>query len=399
MPNPTLLCLASYFKGARFLEAAQAAGAEVILLTREQLADEPWPMHALVERYLMPDTRDAKAVENAVSYLARTQVLDRVVALDEYDTPTVARLREHLRLPGMGETTARFFRDKLAMRDKAQELGIPVPPFVHVLNYDDIRRYTETVPPPWMLKPRAEASAMGIQKIHHAHELGQALEARGDAQSQFLLERFVPGTVYHVDSIVWDREILFAAPNVYGKPPMDVYQGGGVFLSQTLPPSDPVHATLLALNEQVLTGFGLVRGVTHAEFIRHDDGTVVFLEVAARVGGAGIDRLVEAATGVNLWEEWARLEVAHAKGEHYQLPETRQQQAGLLVCLARQPWPDLRSYDAPEVVWRMHKKHHAGLLLAADTAARVQALLDDYTRRFATDFLAIADPLDSARDA
>jgi hypothetical protein len=39
------------------------------------------------------------------------------------------------------------------------------------------------------------------------------------------------------------------------------------------------------------------QGVTHAEFIRGVDGELYFLEIAARVGGANIAEMIEAATG------------------------------------------------------------------------------------------------------
>jgi hypothetical protein len=63
------------------------------------------------------------------------------------------------------------------------------------------------------------------------------------------------------------------------------------------------------------------RGVTHGEYIRaHADGRFYFLEIAARVGGAFIADLVEHSTGVNLWREWAKIEVAHLRGEAYRPP-------------------------------------------------------------------------------
>ena len=107
----------------------------------------------------------------AVSYLARTRVIDRVVALDDFDVELAAALREHLRLPGMGETTVRHFRDKLAMRMKAREAGINVPDFIHVLNYDALHRFMENTPAPWVLKPRSMAGAIGIKKIHHERRI------------------------------------------------------------------------------------------------------------------------------------------------------------------------------------------------------------------------------------
>jgi len=81
----------------------------------------------------MPDLSKTDEVIRGVSFLARTRLIDRIVALDDYDVWTAANLREHLRLPGMGDTSVRYFRDKLAMRVKAQQHGILVPDFVHVL--------------------------------------------------------------------------------------------------------------------------------------------------------------------------------------------------------------------------------------------------------------------------
>jgi len=123
----------------------------------------------------------------------------------------------------------RYFRDKLAMRMRALDRGVRVPDFVPVVNHDDIRYYLEHVPGPWVLKPRQEASADRIRKIHAPDELWPVLEQLGDRQSSFLLEKFVPGDVYHVDSVVSENEVVFANVSKYGKPPMNVAQGGGVF--------------------------------------------------------------------------------------------------------------------------------------------------------------------------
>ncbi|MGH9860940.1 MAG: ATPase, partial [Candidatus Acidiferrales bacterium] len=107
--------------------------------------------------------------------------------------------------------------------------------------------------------------------------------------------------------------------------------------------------------------------------------------------GAHIADLVEAATGLNLWAEWARLE-ARRDGQPYTLPPVRQDYAGLMVSLARQQWPDLSHYNAPEVVWRLQKANHAGLIVAAPQLDRVESLLAAYTDRFYQDFFASASP-------
>ena len=125
--------------------------------------------------------------------MARGRRFDRVMALDEFDLETAAQIREHMRIPGMGVTTTAYYRDKLAMRTGAREAGFLVPEFCRVLNYDELREYMERVPAPWLLKPRAEASALGIRKIHEPEQLWRALEELGDRQSHYLLEQFVPG--------------------------------------------------------------------------------------------------------------------------------------------------------------------------------------------------------------
>ena len=395
----TILCLASFFKGNAFLEACKRQGCHVILLTKEKLADEPWSWDAIDERFLMPDLSLRSDVIFAVSYLARERRIDRIIPLDDFDVGTAAALREHLRVPGMGDTTARYFRDKLAMRFQAQEKGILVPDFCPVLNYGDLRDFLERVPPPWVLKPRSQAGAMGIRKLFTNDELWSRLEELGDRQSFFVLEKFVPGDIFHVDSIVSEKKVVFSEVHKYKQPPLKVSHEGGVFISRTMPRGAGEVEQLRSLNQKLLEALGMVRGVTHVEFILGvEDGRFYFLETAARVGGANIAEMIEAATGVNMWSEWASIELANIRNQRYQVPEHRNEYAGIIICLARQENPDLSHYTDPEIVWRMVKKNHAGIIVASEDQNRIETLLDSYSQRFADDFLAFAPPLEKAPD-
>jgi biotin carboxylase len=385
---PTILCVSSYEKGQEFLRTCKTMGCRVLLLTLEKLRDGDWPRESIDEIFFMPEELPLEALIFTVSYLARSQPIDRIVALDEFDMENVSALREHLRIPGMGLTTVRYFRDKLAMRARARETGIPVPEFAHVLNYDNLREFMARVPAPWLLKPRSQASGIGMKKIHAPAELWPWLDQLGDKQSFYLLEQFIPGTVYHVDSVVSEREVMFAEPHAYGAPPLDVSHQGGVFTTRTLARDAAETRALLDANRQVIEGLGSVRGVTHAEFLKsNSDGKFYFLEIAARVGGAYIPEAVEAATGINLWREWARLEVGAGK-QPYTLPAARRDYAGVIVCLARQEHPDTAAYTDPEIVYRVSRYHHAGFILKSPDHRRVQELLDSYSSRFRTDFLA-----------
>lgn len=395
MPEPralTLLCITTYEKGQEFMRECKRLGCRVFLLTAEKLRNADWPREILEDMFYLPAEIPLSDIVQAVTHLARTHKIDRIVALDEYDMETASTLREHLRVPGMGLTTMRYFRDKLAMRMRALDRGVRVPDFVPVFNHADIRYYLEHVPGPWVLKPRQEASAIGIKKIHVADELWPILEQLGDKQSIYLLEKFVPGDVYHVDSVVCENEVIFANVSKYGKPPMNVAQGGGVFTTFTVPRGSDADAALRQINRDLIAALGLVRGVAHAEFIQaHADGHFYFLECAARVGGAYINEMVEAATGINLWREWARVEVAGGDGS-YTLPPVQTDYAGVILSLARQDDPDTSGYNDPEVVLRIKKHHHAGLVVRSTDPQRVPALLEVYARRFAQEFLAVEPP-------
>jgi biotin carboxylase len=386
----TVLCLASYHKGFEFLREAKRQGARVLLATSLSLEDAEWPHDSIDEIFSVPDDKKRWNLQDlilGISHLARRVSIDRIVPLDDFDLEKASALREHLRVPGMGETTTRHFRDKLAMRVKALEDGLPVPDFVHVLNDDRLRAFCRRASPPWILKPRQMAGAIGMRKIHNEEEMWSTTEALGDERSYYLLEQFVAGEVYHVDSIVSEREVVVAIPCKYGTPPYDVSHGGGVFTTRVLDRSSRESRDLVETNARVLTSLGLVRGVSHTEYIRRSDGSFVFLETSARVGGAHIAELVEAAAGFNLWAEWAKIEIAGGK-ETYRPPTPRGDYGGLIVSLARQEWPDTSAYNDPEVVWRLSKGHHAGLIVRSPSEARVEELLTRYTQRFREDFVA-----------
>lgn len=388
----TVLCLASYEKGHAFIRQCHRQGARVILITSLSLRETArWPLECIAEIFYMPDREgewDRTTLLNSVSHLARTESLDRIVALDDFDVEMAAALREHLRVPGMGETTVRHFRDKLAMRVTAANAGIRVPAFVHALNRDRIAEFMDRIPAPWVLKPRSLAGAIGIRKIASSADFYAAAQALGDMQSHYLLEQFIPGDIFHVDSIVYNREIRFAIASGYGRPPMEVAHDGGIFTSHVLDRASAIAQEFLAMNAEVMRAFGMVNGVSHTEFIRSSaTGEIYFLETSARVGGAHLSDLVEAASGLNLWAEWAKIELAGGNSE-YSVSPLREDYAGLLVSLSRQQCPDTSAYNDPEVVWRLTKPHHVGFIVRSRQRQRVEGLLESYTTRVKEDFWA-----------
>ncbi|MFM8179921.1 MAG: acetyl-CoA carboxylase biotin carboxylase subunit family protein [Candidatus Kapaibacterium sp.] len=385
MDKQSVLCIAGALFGRPFISEASRLGWDVYLLTEEKYLNEAWEREYLTDVFAVPDLYDETTVRNVVGYLSRTIRFDKIIGLGEFDIEVAAALREHLRIPGMGETTARYFRDKLAMRMKAREEGIPVPEFTRILHHPDIKEFMDRVPAPWVLKPRMGASSAKVKKIFHADELWTELEKLGDKQTSYLLEKYLPGDVFHVDSVVSDYAVIFAGVSKYGIPMLDLNTSGGIFTTRMIKKGSADDKALRSVNSKVIKSFGLKHGATHIEYIRNaDDGKMYFLEAGCRIGGARIPDVVWHATGVCMWHEWARLELS----QEYVPTKPKAMYGGGIFTLAKQEFPDMSAYNDPEIKWVQNKKGYAGLIIASKSDARVEELLAQYYPRFAQDFMA-----------
>jgi biotin carboxylase len=373
------LCIATSVKGHEFLRQCAEMGIRVTLLTVDKYGDADWPRECIEELATMPPGLNREQILNTVSWMARSNRFDRVVALHANDLETAAHIREHFRVPGMGATTAGCYRDKLAQRVIARAFGFAVPEFCRVLNYDELRYFMTRVPGPWMLTPRVGASSGVGSTITSPEQLWRTLDQLGDAQSHYILEQIVPGDVFQVDSIVSECEVKFS---VVHQGPMQTY---AVAITRTVDRDSRDAKEFAAINRELAPALGMVRGVTHAKFLRsHANGNHYFVEMGAQVGEDTfegcpvISQLVEASTGVNLGREWARLEIADLRQESYRTPDSFDGYAGSVSARSQGTVPDLDLITDPAIVSRVHIEGHAGLIVRAATPERVQKLLEDF---------------------
>jgi biotin carboxylase len=385
------LCIACEFKGTDFIRALGEAGHGVFLVTSEQHRDKNWPSEYLEDIFFMPEQDGRKWNINdliaGTAFLFRKNHIDKMIALDDYDVWKAAVLREEFRSPGMGQTTARHFFDKLAMRMVARENQILIPGFSPLFNDADIHKFLDASTGPWVVKPRTDAGALGIRKLYSQDDFWNWNEEHHDERYHFLIEEFKPGHVYHVDSIFQDYRPLFSRASQYLQPPFEVAHGGGVFRSHTLSQDHEENEILAKLNEDLLKAFGLRFGASHSEFIRNeDDGKFYFLETSARVGGAHLAEMVEAATGINLWREWAKLELAELQGTDYQAPVDTGNNAGIVVTLSRHERPDYGKFNDPDIVWTLQKEYHIGMILRAKERKTILNKLDRYTEKIFNEY-------------
>lgn len=397
----TFVCISNYFKGADFLIHLKQLGNTVFLVTSEKLRNKPWPADYIDEIFYMEGQDVEWNLDHlllGVQNLMKNHTIDGIVALDDFDVEKATYLRENLRIDGMGQTTGRYFRDKLAMRMRAKSCGISNPNFCSLFNDHDINTFADSIPAPWVLKPRSEASAAGIIKVYDKENLWMHINEMGNNRFKYLVEQFRPGDVYHCDSLILDGKIIFSITSRYLATPMEISQGGGIFRSANIPYNSTDDKAIKKVNEQVVKGFGLKHGAAHSEYIKSsEDGKIYFLETSSRVGGAHLAEMVAAASGINLWKEWAAIENALVKGLNYKLPKVRKEYAGIVLTLSKYEKPDLSSFSDEEVCFTVPLEYHAGLIVNSDKHERVLELLDDYADRLVKDFATVAAQKDVSR--
>jgi hypothetical protein len=391
----TFICISNYFKGSDFLIHLKKLGNKVYLVTSEKLRNSPWPKEYIDEIFYMEGQDIDWNLEHlllGVGNLMKSNKIDAIVALDDYDVEKATYLRENLRIDGMGQTTGRYFRDKLAMRMRAKSCGIPIPAFCSLFNDHDINTFADTITAPWVLKPRSEASATGIIKVYDKDTLWIHINEMGNNRFKYLLEQFKPGDVYHCDSLILDRKVLFRLTSKYLATPMEISQGGGVFRSANIEYNSEDDNDIKKVNDLVMKGFGLKHGAAHTEFIKsNEDGEIYFLETSSRVGGAHLAEMVAEASNINLWKEWAAIEDAIVKETKYVLPKIKKGYAGIVLTLSKFQHPDLSSFSDSEICFKVPLEYHAGLIVKSENRERVLELLNDYANRLVQDYTVVVE--------
>jgi biotin carboxylase len=390
-----VLAVAHFCKGERMLATFKDLGCRIVLLSRADRQNEPWPRDLVDEVFFVKDFRDRRDVLNAVSYLNQDRRFHLVAALDEYAVSTAARLRAHLACPGLCEGTTRKVRDKLTMRCVARAHGIAVPRFSGFTNRQDIGELLKTSQGPWMVKPRSAGGAVRILKLRTEPEVWQLYEELGDRRAHHLIEEFVPSDVYHVDTVVSDGKILLEVAGKYLNPPFDVWHGGGVFAATTVDRRGRLFKRLARMNHKIIAALGIKDGVNHTEFLCRDD-EIYFLEIAARVPGSNLDQLTTAATGIDLFVEAARIQYCAVRGEKYEIPDFQYTEAGLVQCLAKEKHPNLGPIGSfPELSWTLNKEYHVGVSFSASSSKRIEELMSETLGHFGQEHLAVLPASDT----
>ncbi len=368
--DPHVLFISGAFRGHAAFRHARRLGYRALLLTEARHLAAAWDRDVLDDVLAVATFNDLATVVGAARWMARHADITRVVAVEDTAVDLAAEIREDLQLPGLGTSVARRFRDKLTMRNVARAAGIAVPPFAHALNEQALSAFLEREGGPFLVKPRSQASSRGIIHAQAPDEARSVVDALGDGRATHLVERFVAGDVFHVDAVVEGGHVIFAEVHRYRRPLLEVAASGDMMITTTVERGSRLDQDLRATHARVLAALGLVRGVAHTELIVGRDGVPVFLESAARVGGASIPALVEATTGMDLWRAQVELELGDGTVE---LPDAPRTYGALLAGLAREASPSFDAFRGDHVAAAFSDApHEATVVLRAETPADLE---------------------------
>lgn len=276
----------------------EALGVDLYVLNGEGTADF-WP----TERYrLVSSKKIDQIIEQAHQWHAE-QHFDGVITFSESAVIAVAAVAEALGLPGIGLEAALCSRNKFLMRQAYQQAGAPIPSFRFVEELDDALSAADEFEYPVILKPTMGAGSHFVFRVDTPEEMAERFaRAKKGIQNMFwvlseadgvdlgpqglLVESFLDGREYLIEALAWDDEVYL------GSVVDRITAEGETF-------DDDVHHAPTSLSDKDLATVhrvvkagahaqGLRRSVMHAE-VRFHNGEPHLLEIAARVGGGGLD--------------------------------------------------------------------------------------------------------------
>ncbi|MFD7664672.1 ATP-grasp domain-containing protein [Streptomyces sp. NPDC059788] len=284
----------------------QSHGIDLYVLNGEGTEDF-WPQ----EKYRLAGTRDLDTIVKTAQEWHRTERFDGVITFSESAVITAAAVAEALGLPGIGQEAAIACRNKYLMRRAHERAAAPHPRFRLVDSLDEARQAAEDFGYPLILKPTMGAGSHFVFKIDTPEELVDRYEraakgiqdlfwARSEASgvdlgpNGLLVESYLDGREYLMEVLAWDDEVYLGSVVDRVTEENGTYDDDVHHAPTSLSPAD-----LKAVHEVVAAGCraqGLRRSVGHAE-VRFHGGKPYLLEIAARVGGGGLDEISRLTAG------------------------------------------------------------------------------------------------------
>ncbi|MDA8020895.1 MAG: ATP-grasp domain-containing protein [Thermoanaerobaculia bacterium] len=263
--------------------------------------------HRTVANALDPDIL-TEAVQQISRRLGR---VDRLLGMLEQIQGPLAEVRRRLDIPGMSPEVARNFRDKDRMKAVLREAGLPVARSRRITQPSDLEKLTDEVGFPIVVKPLQGAGARATFRVENGDQLLQTMSQIPAApENPWQAEEFVRGEENTFETIFTQGKPRWWSGTRYLPGPLTVLENPWIQYTVLLP-AEPETDFLefRDINFAALKALGLKTGLSHMEWFRRDDGSMVISEVGARPPGVHIMPLNTYAHQRDIIQAWGALMV------------------------------------------------------------------------------------------
>ncbi|HLJ52967.1 MAG TPA: ATP-grasp domain-containing protein [Rhizomicrobium sp.] len=281
----TLLIVSGGIEAAGAVKRAREMGHYVVVSDSDYQA----PAVALADSCLIADVHGASETAAAAERFSRKiRKIDGVICVGADAAMTAATVAKRLGLPGISLAAAELASDRLALRRRFVECGIPVPWFSEVETPQALQRIAVERGPDLLIKPVDGHGSRGIQHVAQVADLSKAfMFARAHSPSErVMVEQYLQGPRVSTESIVMDGKCFTPGlvdrnyENLERFAPFIVEDGGD--LPSRLP------ETLLTKVRDVVASAAAALGLTHGtlrgDIVVHE-GEVFVNEMSPRLSG------------------------------------------------------------------------------------------------------------------
>ncbi len=295
----TLVVLGASADQLFLIRTAQELGLSVLAIDRNPSS----PGFGLAEEHAVISTRDVPAV---CAFLERSPLRARlagVLTMGSDIPDAVSAVAERLGLPHLAPESARLATDKLAMKERFAERGVPSPWFTEVRSAAELARVFRERGPRLVLKPVDRSGSRGVFLLDGSCDLAELYE-RSRAFSytgRVMAEEYLAGPQLSTETVmIRGRGITpgFADRNyeLLDRFRPQVMENGAWVPSRC---TAEERTAVEALVERAALALGLTDGIAKGDVVLTEDGPRV-IEIAARLsGGDFCESLVPLSSGVN----------------------------------------------------------------------------------------------------
>ena len=252
------------------------------------------------------------AVLRAARFIHSRLRIDRLEAVVEAHIMCAARVREALGIPGTSVRSSWLCRDKPAMKEVLRKGGVRCALSTGASSVQEALDFAKEVGFPLILKPRDGAGASGTARVNNVEQLLAAARNLGlDAGRSVAVEEFIEGHEAFYDTLTVRGRVVHDFASHYYPGVLESMRTRWISPQIAVTnriDSAPAYADVRAMGQKVIQLLDLETTATHMEWFVGPKG-LVFSEIACRPPGVRTWDLYNVANDVDLYREWAMVQV------------------------------------------------------------------------------------------